>query len=177
MYMEGRFNISLDHYAQIFQCVHSTDPPLPRCHPDEHLYHKDGYWWVKNNIISIKKTVVVVVVLVLLLAFEKTLAYTISIRPLFDNKAHYLVSCKKEEKKGHSASSYWKYFYVQTYRLHKMQIYFDLSISIPFFRFNSYTKSKPAIYHFNGGGKNHHLQMESKVCTFNKKIFLIKNRA
>ena len=45
MYMAGRYNITLDHQSQIFQSVHSTDPPLPYCHPEEHLVDRQGYWY------------------------------------------------------------------------------------------------------------------------------------
>jgi hypothetical protein len=30
-------------------------------------------------------------------------------------------------------------------------------------RYNKYTESKPAVFHFNGGGKKLHLPMESRV--------------
>jgi hypothetical protein len=31
------------------------------------------------------------------------------------------------------------------------------------FRYNDHTKTKPMLFHFNGGGKDHHLAMERKV--------------
>ena len=77
-YMQGKGNITLDHYARIFQSVHSTDSPLPSCKPRADL-----------QVIS-----------------------------------------------GPHGLGYW---------------------------FNKYTKSYPKVLHFNGGGKRHHLEMESKM--------------
>jgi hypothetical protein len=31
------------------------------------------------------------------------------------------------------------------------------------YRYNDYTKTKPAVFHFNGGGKAHHLSMERRA--------------
>lgn len=73
MYMAGRYNLTLDHHARIFQSMHATDAPLPDCHPERHVKARDGHWY------------------------------------------------------------------------------------------NDHTKTKPAIFHFNGGGKDHHLAMERKV--------------
>ena len=77
-YMEGRGNITLDHFARIFQSVHSTDAPLPSCKPRADL----------------------------------------------------------EVVSGPHGVGYW---------------------------YNKYTKSYPKVIHFNGGGKKHHLEMESKI--------------
>ncbi len=38
----------------------------------------------------------------------------------------------------------------------------DLVLEDGYFR-NKNTNSKPAVFHFNGGGKRHHLEMESKM--------------
>lgn len=99
MYMAGRFNISLDHHARIFQSVHSTDAPLPDCHPEQHLKARDGYWYGRSRA-------------------DGTMS--------------------------------WGY---------------DLGLCCCWWwcRYNDYTKSKPAIFHFNGGGKARHLPMERQV--------------
>lgn len=44
MYMAGRYNLTLDHHARIFQSMHATDAPLPDCHPERHVKARDGHW-------------------------------------------------------------------------------------------------------------------------------------
>lgn len=45
MYIEGKFDIALDHHARVFQCMHDTGaPPLPRCQPWEHVVNDNGVW-------------------------------------------------------------------------------------------------------------------------------------
>jgi len=77
MYASGKHNITIDHYATIFQSLHSTDPPdLEYCHTfEDHMRFN-----AKENI--------------------------------------------------------WE---------------------------NTYTKSRPSVFHFNGGGKKHHLELESRL--------------
>lgn len=39
MFMEGRFGISLDYHARLFQSMHLTlDKPLPRCKPIDDIH-------------------------------------------------------------------------------------------------------------------------------------------
>eukprot|EP00468_Gymnochlora_sp_CCMP2014_P002703 CAMPEP_0167746282 /NCGR_PEP_ID=MMETSP0110_2-20121227/3626_1 /TAXON_ID=629695 /ORGANISM="Gymnochlora sp., Strain CCMP2014" /LENGTH=345 /DNA_ID=CAMNT_0007631029 /DNA_START=195 /DNA_END=1232 /DNA_ORIENTATION=+ len=77
MYVDGTYNITLDHHATIFQSLHSTDPPdLEYCHTyADHM------------------------------SFNQELGL-------------------------------WE---------------------------NTYTKTQPSVFHFNGGGKKHHLQFEAKL--------------
>ena len=45
MYIQRQFNISLDWYSNIFQCMHSThDAPLPYCDPSKDLKESKGVW-------------------------------------------------------------------------------------------------------------------------------------
>eukprot|EP00616_Rhizochromulina_sp_CCMP1243_P009141 CAMPEP_0118986668 /NCGR_PEP_ID=MMETSP1173-20130426/42590_1 /TAXON_ID=1034831 /ORGANISM="Rhizochromulina marina cf, Strain CCMP1243" /LENGTH=438 /DNA_ID=CAMNT_0006937465 /DNA_START=101 /DNA_END=1414 /DNA_ORIENTATION=- len=45
MYIDGQFDIALDHQAEVFQCMHDTgSPPLPLCNPGKHLTLIDGVW-------------------------------------------------------------------------------------------------------------------------------------
>jgi hypothetical protein len=74
MFISQEYPIALDYYSEIFQSMHSTDPPdLPYCHPSQHIHLKN-----------------------------------------------------------------------KSYR-------------------NRLTNSFPSIFHFNGGGKAHHLEMERKM--------------
>ena len=46
MYIERKFNISLDHHSTLFQCMHKTDSaPLPTCDPWKHMKERDGTWY------------------------------------------------------------------------------------------------------------------------------------
>jgi len=45
MYIDRKFNISLDWYASVFQCMHETgSAPLPNCNPSKHVSFQGGEW-------------------------------------------------------------------------------------------------------------------------------------
>lgn len=51
-YIARQYNISLDHYSSIFQCMHDTGSrPLPNCSPKSHMKLIDGVW--KNTLTKV----------------------------------------------------------------------------------------------------------------------------